>query len=54
MNLIEGEWHQLKVYELIGRMFEDEYDLAIDVMTGIQARSIQGDYEVERFLFNPA
>jgi hypothetical protein len=29
-------------------------DLAIAVMTGMQARSIQGDYEVERFLFDPA
>jgi hypothetical protein len=54
MNPIEGEWHQLKVYELIGRMFEDEYDLATAVINGIQARSIQGDYDVERFLFNHA
>lgn len=26
MNPIESEWHQLKTHELIGRMFEDEYE----------------------------
>jgi len=29
MNRIEEEWHQLKTHEIAGRMFEDEYDLAI-------------------------
>lgn len=29
MNPIESEWHQLKIHELVGRMFEDEYELVI-------------------------
>jgi len=33
MNRIEEEWHQLKTHEIAGRMFEDEYDLAIAVIT---------------------
>jgi transposase len=24
LNLIEGEWHQIKTHEISGRMFEDE------------------------------
>jgi len=48
-NPIEGQWHQLKTHELAGRMFEDEYDLAIAVMAGMEARSIQGEYS--RFAF---
>ncbi|NET81060.1 MAG: hypothetical protein F6J94_03460 [Moorea sp. SIO1F2] len=24
LNLIEGEWHQLKIPQISGRMFEDE------------------------------
>ena len=27
MNRIEDQWHQLKVHEIAGQMFEDEYDL---------------------------
>jgi putative transposase len=54
MNPIEGEWHQLKVHELVGQMFEDEYDLAIAVMDRIQARSLRGDYDLDRFIFNSA
>jgi putative transposase len=54
MNPIEGEWHQLKAHELVGQMFEDEYDLAIAVMDGIQARSLRGDYDLDRFIFNSA
>jgi len=34
MNRIEEEWHQLKTHEIAGRMFEDEYDLAIAVILG--------------------
>jgi hypothetical protein len=34
-------------------MFEDEYDLAIAVMDGIEARRIQGDYDLERFILIP-
>ena len=52
MNLIEPEWHQLKTHELAGRMFEDEYDLAIAVMEGIEERSQRRGYSTERFKFN--
>ncbi len=54
MNLIETEWHQLKTHELAGRMFEDEYDLALAVIQGIEARAEKQDYLVERFEFNSA
>jgi putative transposase len=35
-------------------MFEDEYDLAIAVMDGMKARSIEAGYDLERFIFNSA
>ncbi|MBV8883087.1 MAG: transposase [Chroococcidiopsidaceae cyanobacterium CP_BM_RX_35] len=54
MNLIETEWRQLKTHELTGRMFEDEYDLALAVITGVEARAERDDYRVERFIFNSA
>lgn len=52
MNRIEDEWHQLKTHELAGRMFEDEYDLAVAVMDGMTTRSINGAYTLVRFKFN--
>jgi hypothetical protein len=52
MNRIEDEWHQLKTHELAGQMFEDEYDLALAVIAGMEARSINGEYTLERFKFN--
>ena len=54
MNLIEIEWHQIKTHELAGRIFEDEYDLAIAVIEGVEARAQKGSYNSERFLFNSA
>lgn len=54
MNLLETEWHQLKTHELEGRMFEDEYDLAVAVMSGIDTRSQKGQYATDRFIFNSA
>lgn len=54
MNLIEAEWHQLKTHELAGRIFEDEYELALAVIDGINSRAQQGQYATERFLFNSA
>ncbi|MBD1879477.1 transposase [Coleofasciculus sp. FACHB-T130] len=42
MNPIEGQWHQLKAHEISGRMFDNEYDLALAVMDGMQSRSEQG------------
>ena len=52
MNRIEEQWHQLKTNEFAGRMFEDEYDLALAIMDGMEARSVKGCYTLERFKFN--
>ena len=54
MNLIETEWHQIKTHELAGRIFEDEYDLAIAVIDGVETPVQRGEYSAERFLFNSA
>lgn len=54
MNLIETEWHQIKTHELAGRIFEDEYDLALAVIEGVEARAQKRQYHTERFLFNSA
>jgi len=37
MNKIELEWQQLKNHELVGKMFEDELDLAYALIDGIEA-----------------
>lgn len=34
-------------------MFDNDYDLACAIMTGIQVRADRGNYKVERFIFNP-
>jgi hypothetical protein len=52
MNRIEDQWHQLKAHEIAGQMFEDEYDLAMAVLKGMQTRSESGRYSLERFKFN--
>lgn len=52
LNLIEPEWHQLKTHELAGRMFDDEYDLAIAVMEGLENRQAKNYCTCERFRFN--
>ena len=54
MNRIEDQWHQLKTHEIAGQMFEDEYDLALAIMDGMETRSIKGGYTLERFKFNSA
>jgi putative transposase len=54
MNPIETQWHQLKRQEIAGQMFDNEYDLAITVMQGMEARSEQGQYRLERFIFKSA
>jgi len=51
MNRIEDQWHQLKAYEIAGQMFEDEYDLAMAVIKGMETRSKSGGYSLERFMF---
>ena len=54
MNRIEDEWHQLKTHEIAGQMFEDEYDLALAIINGMEARCVAGGYTLERFKFNSA
>jgi putative transposase len=52
MNPIEIEWHQLKSHEISGQMFDNEYDLALAVIAGMESRSKSGGYVLERFMFN--
>jgi transposase len=52
LNIIEVEWHQIKEHELCGRMFDDEYDLAIAVMDGVEKRQSNKNMIIERFRFN--
>jgi hypothetical protein len=54
MNRIEDQWHQLKAHEIVGQMFEDEYDLAMAVIKGMEMRSEAMGYALERFKFNSA
>lgn len=54
MNPIETEWHLRERDEIAGQMFADEYDLAMSVMQGMEARSDRGNYSLERFKFNSA
>ena len=35
-------------------MFEDEYDLALAIMDGMEAHSVKGGYTLKRFKFNSA
>lgn len=52
MNLIEEEWQRLKEDEIAGRMFEDEYDLAMAVIKAVDSRAERRGYQAERFRFN--
>lgn len=52
LNKIEPEWHQLKIHELAGKMFEDEYDLAQAVIQGIQSRGNKNRFSCQRFRFD--
>lgn len=54
MNRIEDQWHQLKTHEIAGQMFEDEYDLAMAVIKGMEARSQAAGFSLERFMFKSA
>ena len=51
MNLIESEWRQLKAHEIAGQMFEDEYDLALAVIQGVEHRAQLAGFLPERFKF---
>jgi len=37
MNRIEDQWHQLKTHMIAEQMFENEFDLAMAVIKGIEA-----------------
>ena len=52
MNQIEGQWLHLKRQELAARVFDDEYDLALAMIEGLENRGQQGDFSVERLMFN--
>ncbi|WP_158680608.1 hypothetical protein [Nostoc sp. 'Lobaria pulmonaria (5183) cyanobiont'] len=52
MNRIEDEWLHLRRDELAGQVFEDEYELAIAIINGINNRANHRQYQVERFTFN--
>lgn len=52
LNPIEGEWHQIKAHQIRGRMFEDEYDLAMGVIASVQSRGETTRCRVKRFRFN--
>jgi len=52
MNLIETEWHQIKIHELAGRIFEDEYDLSLAVQQAIINRSEKNNLVCQRYKFN--
>lgn len=52
LNRIEDEWLHLKRGELASRIFDDEYQVAMAVIAGIEARGQRGGYTVERFRFN--
>ena len=54
LNLIEGQWHQLKTHELAGRMFEYEDELAEAIVDGMIDRSRSGEYALDRFILNCA
>jgi putative transposase len=54
LNEIETQWHQLKTHEIAGRIFDNEYDLAMAIIHGMNQRSQLGDYYLERFIFNSA
>jgi putative transposase len=54
MNLIEGEWRQLKAYEISGRMFETEQQLSLAIIDGIEHRSEGAGFTPQRFEFIPA
>ena len=60
MNRIEDQWLYAKRYplghvkrqELAGRLFDDEYDLALAIIEGLENRGQQGNFSVERLMFN--
>ena len=52
MNRIKDEWLHLKRDKLSSQVFDDEFDLAMAIIEGIETRGKRGGYPVERFKFN--
>jgi putative transposase len=52
LNRIENEWERIKEDELAGRMFEDEYELAMAVIEAIESRGKRKERTTARFRFN--
>ena len=52
MNRIEDQWLHLKRQELAGRVFDDEYDLILAIIQGVDCRGKQGDFSTKRLMFN--
>lgn len=36
---------------LAGRVFEDDFDLAMTIVEGMESRALQGQYVIKRFIF---
>ena len=51
MNPIEIQWRQVKAYGIRGRIFDDEYDLALAVITSMRTRGQVANYRVQRWSF---
>lgn len=49
MNLIEGEWHQIKAHEIRGQMASGPYALAVSVVGAVNRRGEAAGYRVNRF-----
>ena len=52
MNRIEDQWLHLKRQELAARVFDDEYDLTLAIIQGLENRGQQNNFAVERLMFN--
>ena len=52
LNLIEGQWHQIKTHELAGRMFDYEDELIEAIVDAIDDRAQRGRYTAEHLLIN--
>lgn len=52
MNRIEDECKDLKRDELANRVFEDEFDLAMAIIVGVDARAKHSGHHVARFILN--
>lgn len=52
MNPIEIEWGKIKAYGIRGRMFDNEYDLALAVISSVRARGEVAGYRIDRWNFN--